>query len=375
MRKCGESMAHISRIDLTRDYRAHKEEYMKAIEKVCEETAFSGGKYADQFDEEFAAYVGTKYACGVNNGTSALHCALIALGVKQGDEIIVPANTYIATAWAVSYTGATPVFVDCTADTWEIDPAKIEERITDKTKGIIGVHLYGQPFDFREVRAIADKHGLFVVEDCAQAHGARFEEKNVGSLGELGCFSFYPGKNLYAFGEGGSITCDNEEYHKHMTRVKNQGCDVRYYHEELGYNMRLEGLQGAVLSVSLKYLPEWTKRRQTIGKQYLEKISNPLITMQKHPENTTPVFHLFVIKVPDHHDFVNYMAENDVECNMHYPVPCHLQKAYAHLGYRRGDCPNAEALADCCVTLPLFPEMTEDEIERVITLCNAYEGK
>lgn len=366
---------HISRIDLTRDYEAHREEYLRAIETVCRETAFSGGKYADLFDKEFAAYVGSKYACGVNNGTSALHCAMMALGVKEGDEVIVPANTYIATAWGVSYAGATPVFVDCTPDTWEIDPEKLEEKITPRTKGIIGVHLYGQPFDYAGVKEIADKHGLFVVEDCAQAHGAKFEGKNVGTLGELGCFSFYPGKNLYAFGEGGSVTCDRESYHKHMTRLKNQGCDVRYYHDEIGYNYRLEGVQGAVLSVSLKYLPEWTKKRREIGKRYLKEITNPLITMQKHPENTESVFHLFVITVPDHDDFVSYMAKADVECNMHYPVPCHLQKAYAHLGYKAGECPNAEYLAAHCVTLPLFPEMREDEIARIIKLCNAYQQR
>lgn len=364
----------IKRIDLTRDYERHAQEYQSAIEAVCRETAFSGGKYADKFDKEFAAYVGSRYACGVNNGTSALHCAMLALGVGPGDEVIVPANTYIATAWGVSYTGATPVFADCTADTWELDPAAIENKITSKTKGIIGVHLYGQPFDFAGVKAIADKHGLFVVEDCAQAHGAKFEGRNVGTLGELGCFSFYPGKNLYAFGEGGSVTCDSEEYYRHMTRLKNQGCDVRYYHDEIGYNYRLEGLQGAVLSVSLRYLPQWTARRQEIGKRYLAEIQNPLITMQAHPDNTETVFHLFVIETPDRKGFVKYMADAGVECNMHYPVPCHLQKAYAHLGYREGDCPNAEYLAAHCVTLPLFPEMREEEIVRVISLCNSYRG-
>lgn len=364
----------IKRIDLTRDYEAHKKEYLEAIERVCKETAFSGGKYADKFDEEFAAYVGSKYAVGVNNGTSALHCAMLALGVGPGDEVIVPANTYIATAWGVSYTGATPVFVDCTADTWEIDPDAIEARITPRTKGIIGVHLYGQPFEFSGVKEIADKYGLFVAEDCAQSHGAQYEGRNVGTLGEVACFSFYPGKNLYAFGEGGSITCDKEEYYRHMTRLKNQGCDVRYYHDEIGYNYRLEGMQGAVLSVSLKYLPEWTRRRREIGERYLKEITNPLITMQKHPENTAPVYHLFVITVPDHNHFVKYMADANVECNMHYPVPCHLQRAYAHLGYKEGDCPNAEYLANHCVTLPLFPEMREEEIARVIQLCNAYRG-
>lgn len=365
-------MAHIKRIDLARDFEAHREEYLEAIRKVCEETAFSGGKYADAFDREFADYVGSKYACGVNNGTSALHCAMLALGVGPGDEVIVPANTYIATAWGVSYTGATPVFADCTADTWEIDPASVEGKITERTKGIIGVHLYGQPFDFAGIEAIAKKHDLFVVEDCAQAHGAQFEGRNVGTLGEMGCFSFYPGKNLYAFGEGGSVTCDRKEYYDHINRLKNQGCDVRYYHDEIGYNYRLEGLQGAVLSVSLKFLPEWTRRRQEIGERYLKEIHNPLITMQSHPENTSPVFHLFVATVPDHEDFLKFMADADVECNMHYPVPCHLQKAYAHLGYRPGDCPNAEYLASHCVTLPLFPEMTEEEVDRVIRLCNQY---
>lgn len=362
----------IKRIDLTRDYEKHAREYQEAMEEVCRETAFSGGKYADKFDEEFAEYVGSKYACGVNNGTSALHLAMLALGVGEGDEVIVPANTYIATAWGVSYTGATPVFADCKADTWEIDPASVEAKITERTKGIIGVHLYGQPFDYKAVKEIADRHGLFVVEDCAQAHGAKFEGRNVGTLGELACFSFYPGKNLYAFGEGGSVTCDKESYFKHMTRLKNQGCDVRYYHDEIGYNYRLEGIQGAVLSVSLRYLPQWTAKRQEIGKRYLAEIKNPLITMQGHPENTESVFHLFVITVPDHDDFLRYMATHRVECNMHYPVPCHLQKAYRHLGYKEGDCPNAEYLAAHCVTLPLFPEMQEEEITRVIDLCNAY---
>lgn len=362
----------LKRIDLGRNYRNHKEEYLKAIEAVCEETAFSGGRFADKFDEEFAAYLGVRAAAGVDNGTSALQLAMLALGVGEGDEVIVPANTYIASAWGPTYTGATPVFVDCTKDTWEIDPDRIEEKITEKTKAIIGVHLYGQPFEFGKVKEIAQRHGLFIVEDCAQSHGAKYEGRMTGTLGDLGCFSFYPGKNLYAFGEGGSVTCDREDYFKHMERLKNQGCDVRYYHDEVGYNYRLEGIQGAVLSVSLKYLPGWTARRQEIGRRYLREITNPLITMQNHPENTEPVFHLFVVTVKDRDGFMNYMADADVECNMHYPVPCHLQKAYGRLGYQRGDCPNAEYLAEHCVTLPLFPEMREEEIARVIELCNGW---
>lgn len=362
----------VKRIDLSRDVEKHWEEYQEAIEKVCHETAFSGGKYADKFDEEFASFVGTTYASGVNNGTSALHLAMLALSVGPGDEVIVPANTYIATAWGVSYTGATVVFADCTKDTWEIDPISVEEKITERTRGIIGVHLYGQPFAYKEIRRIADKYGLFVVEDCAQSHGAFYEGKQVGTLGELACFSFYPGKNLYAFGEGGSVTTNNEAYYKHIQRLKNQGCDERYYHQEIGYNMRLEGLQGAVLSVSLKYLNEWTKKRVEIANRYINEIKNPYITMQAHPENTEPVYHLFVVTVEGRSEFIDYMKEKGIECHMHYPVPCHLQKAYEYLGYQVGDCPNAEYLSSHCVTLPLFPEMKEEEIERVIKACQEY---
>lgn len=365
----------LKRIDLSRDYQKHKEEYLSAIQSVCEETAYSGGKFADKFDREFADFCGVPYAAGVNNGTSALHCAMLALGIGEGDEVIVPANTYIATAWGVTYTGATPVFVDCTADTWEIDPDRIEEKITDRTKAILGVHLYGQPFEFKRVKEIADRHGLYVVEDCAQAHGAEYEGEMAGSLGELGCFSFYPGKNLYAFGEGGSVTCHKKEYYDAITTLKNQGCQVRYYHDVVGYNYRLEGLQGAVLSVSLKYLPQWTKRRREIGRRYIREISNPLLTMQAHPDNTNPVFHLFVITVENPNDFIAYMDKKGIECNKHYPVPCHLQKAYVNLGYCKGDCPNAEYLASHCVTLPLFPEMAEEEIKMVIEACNAYAGE
>jgi len=289
--------------------------------------------------------------------------------------VIVPANTYIASAWGPTYTGATPVFVDCTKDTWEIDPDRIEERITERTKAVIGVHLYGQPFDFGRVKEIADRHGLYIVEDCAQSHGARYEGKMTGGLGDIGCFSFYPGKNLYAFGEAGSVVSNREDYIDAINTWKNQGCKVRYYHDVVGYNYRLEGVQGAVLSVSLKYLPQWTKRRREIGRRYLKEITNPLITMQAHPENTNPVFHLFVITVENPAHFIAYMEQKGMECNRHYPVPCHLQKAYANLGYQEGDCPNAEYLASHCVTLPLFPEMTEEEIAMVIEGCNGYVGR
>lgn len=362
----------LKRIDLARDFKRYKKECLNAIDEVCEKTAFSGGEYADRFDKEFAEFLGVKYASGVNNGTSALHAAMLALGIGKGDEVIVPANTFVATAWAVTYTGATPVFADCTKDTWEIDPDSVESRITDKTKAIIGVYLYGQPFDFGRIKKIADKYNLSVVEDCAQAHGAEFEGKKVGTLGEMGCFSFYPGKNLYAFGEGGSVTTNNKEYIDSINVIKEQGSRQRYYHERVGYNYRLEGIQGAVLSVSLRYLPKWTERRIEIGNRYLKEINNPKFIMQAHPENTKNVFHLFEVMVDNPDTFLNYMKDQDIECNRHYPVPCHLQKAYKDLGYKAGDFPNAERLAAHCATLPLFPEMTEVEVDKVIEACNRY---
>ena len=347
---------------------------MAAIEAVCEAGSFSGGAFADRFAEEFREYLGAGAATGVDNGTSALQLAMLALGIGPGDEVIVPANTYIATAWGVTYTGAKPVFCDCTADTWEIDPDAAEAAVTEKTRAIIGVHLYGQPFEYGRLREVADRHGLYLVEDCAQSAGALYEGQKTGTLCDIGCFSFYPGKNLYAFGEGGAVTAKDPAYIDKINVFKNQGCRVRYYHEVVGYNMRLEGIQGAVLSVSLPYLDGWNRRRQEIGRRYDAEIRNPLILQQVHPDNTVSVYHMYEIQVPDPEHFLRYMAEKDIECHRHYPVPCHLQQAYADLGYKRGDCPNAEQLADRCATLPLFPEMTDEEVQMVIDACNGYRG-
>ena len=362
----------LKRIDLSRDFQKHKQEFMSAIEEVCDKAAFSGGYYADKFSDDFAKYLGVKYMTSVNNGTSALHLAMLALGIGPGDEVIVPANTFIATAWGVSYTGATPVFVDCTADTWEIDPQKAAEAVTEKSRAIIGVHLYGQPFDFKAIRSIADQHGLYVVEDCAQAAGAEYEGMKAGNLADISCFSFYPGKNLYAFGEGGAVGSNHKEWIDKVNIYKEQGSRIRYYHEVVGYNMRLEGIQGAVLSVGLRYLDDWTSRRRVIGKKYDTEITNPVIKKQVHPSNTKHVYHLYEVQVPDPQHFMEYMQSFSVECNRHYPLPCHLQEAYKELGYKRGDCPNAEQLADHCVTLPMFPEMTDEEVNLVIRLCNSY---
>jgi dTDP-4-amino-4,6-dideoxygalactose transaminase len=365
-------MKRIPCLDLKGQHEHVKEEIFAAWEKVYENTAFSGGPFVEEFEKSFAQYAETKYAIGVNNGTTALHLAMLVLGIGPGDEVIVPADTFIASAWGVSHAGATPVFVDCTADTWQIDISKIEEKITPRTKAIIGVHLYGQPFDIEGVQAICKKHNLFMIEDAAQAQGARYKGVPVGGFGEMACFSFYPGKNLGACGEAGGITTNNEDYYKHLCSLRNHGSTVRYYHDEIGYNYRMGGLEGASLSIKLKYLEGWNNRRRQIAQHYFTHISNPKITLQNQPEWADSVFHLFVITTNDRDDLMKYLNAKNIFPALHYPVPCHLQKAYAHLNYKAGDCPNAEYLASHCLSLPMYAELTDADVQHVVNALNAY---
>jgi dTDP-4-amino-4,6-dideoxygalactose transaminase len=359
-------------LDLKGQHDQIKDEVFAAFERVYEKTAFSGGPFVEEFEQQFATYIGSKYAIGVNNGTTALHLAMLALGIGHGDEVIMPADTFIATAWGPSHAGATPVFVDCTSDTWQIDITKIEEKITPRTKAIIGVHLYGQPFDIEGVIAICKKHNLYLIEDTAQAQGARYKGKTVGVFGEMACYSFYPGKNLGACGEAGGITTNNEAYKKHLHSLRNHGCEVRYYHDEIGYNYRMGGLEGASLSIKLKYLEGWNNRRRQIAKMYQTHISNDKIKLQHQPEWADSIYHLFVITTEDREDLMKYLNEHQIFPALHYPVPCHLQKAYAHLGYKQGDCPNAEYLAAHCVSLPMYAELTDEQVHQVINVINKY---
>jgi dTDP-4-amino-4,6-dideoxygalactose transaminase len=360
-------------LDLKGQHQQVKEEVFDAFEKVYAKTAFAGGPFVAEFEEKFAEFCSASYAVGVNNGTNAIHLALRALDVGTGDEVIIPANTFIATAWAVSYVGATPVFVDCLSDTWEIDPDQVEGVITDNTKAIIGVHLYGQPFDFDSVKTIADKHNLPLLEDAAQAHGAEYKGRRIGSMGDLACFSFYPGKNLGACGEGGGITTNNKDYAAHIARLRNHGSDKRYYHDELGYNMRMGGLEGASLKVKLKYLEGWNDRRRAIAERYLKEVHNENITMQFQPDFARSVFHLFVVTVKNRDHFIDYLSTNNINPGLHYPVPCHLQKAYSHLGHQKGDFPNSEHLASHCVSLPMYAELNDEQVAKVIELLNDYQ--
>ncbi|OGK25494.1 erythromycin biosynthesis sensory transduction protein eryC1 [Candidatus Roizmanbacteria bacterium RIFCSPLOWO2_01_FULL_37_13] len=359
-------------LDLKKQYRTIKKVIDSVIQNVLIDGAFSGGPYVEKFEKNFAKYIGAKYAVGVNSGTSALHLAMIALGIKEGDEVVVPANTFIATAWAVSYVGAKPVFVDCKRDTWQIDPAKIEKRLNEKTKAIIGVHLFGQPFDIDQVLAIAKNHGLFLVEDCAQAHGAKYRRKTVGTFGDIACFSFYPSKNLGAYGEGGAVTTNNFEYAKRIKFLRNHASVKKYEHEEVGFNMRMDGIQAAILDVKLKYLNRWNRRRKEVARIYQTGIKNRLIIMQSQPILTESVYYVFVITAVRREEFMQHLKKHKIETKIHYPIPCHLQKAYRHLGYRKGDLPVAEDFSRNCVSIPLYPEMTNQEVKRICRIINEY---
>ncbi len=360
--------------DLAQQYQSIKEEVQDALVAVMEDTAFADGPFVASFENNFADFCDTAYALGVNSGTDAIHLALRSLGIGEGDEVIVPANTFIASVWGISYVNATPVFVDCDPATWNIDSTQLAEKITDRTKAIIGVHLYGQPFEVEAVQKIAREHNIYLIEDCAQAHGAQYKNQPVGSFTKVGCFSFYPGKNLGAYGEAGAITTDDEKLADHIDMQRDQGAREKYVHEVLGFNLRMDGFQGAVLDVKLPYLSQWNERRRHIAQRYRTEIDNKAIHFQHIPEHITPVYHLMVATVKDRPHFRSYLEEHNIGTALHYPIPCHLQEAYSHLGYQAGDFPNAEYLAEHCVSLPMFPELTEEQVNRVISVINDYEA-
>lgn len=367
-----EEKFNIPCLDIKKQYLTIKDEVIQIAEDVFEKTAFSGGPFVEKFEDNFAKYCNTTFAIGCNNGTTALHLAMLALGIGPGDEVIVPANTFIATAWGVSYVNADLVFVDCDSDTWEIDVESVKKAITNKTKAIIGVHLYGQPFNIDAIKEIATANNIYFLEDAAQAQGAKYKGLNVGGFGELATFSFYPGKNLGAFGEAGGVTTNNKKYYEHLLKLRNHGMTVRYYHELIGYNYRMDGLQAGILDFKLTKLDTWNNRRKEIAKRYQTEINNPKIKMQTQPEWAESVYHLFVVTTEDREKCITFLNSQGIFPALHYPVPCHLQEAYLHLGYKKGDFPNTEYLADHCLSLPMFPELEDDEVNHVIASINAY---
>lgn len=353
-------------LDLGAQYRSLRDEILKKTDEVFGKSAFVLGEYVDEFEKNFAAYCGAKHCVAVNNGTSALHLALLALGVKPGDEVIVPAQTFIATSNAALFCGAKPVLVDVDPVTYNLDTRLLEKALTPKTRAIIPVHLYGQPADLDGICGIAKKHNIPVIEDACQAHGARHSGKRVGSFGVMSCFSFYPGKNLGAYGEGGAVVTNDPKIAATLNVLRNQGQSKRYYHDMVGYNYRMEGIQGAILNIKLKHLDGWNDRRRALAARYNEALQGTGLTLPRIAPNMESVWHLYVVLSPKREAIAKILEGKGIATGYHYPYPLHLHKAYEHLGYRAGDFPVAERIANECLSLPIFPEMTNEQQTEVI---------
>lgn len=358
---------------LDRGYMKYKKEYAEAAIQTLESGWYILGQRGERFEKEFASFLGAEYCVGLNSGLDALILAFRALDIGAGDEVIVPANTYIASVIGITENGATPVFVE-PDDYYNIDAEKIEERITKKTKAILVVHLYGQAANMTEIKKIADKHNLYLVEDCAQSHGAKFANKTTGTWGDIGCFSFYPTKNIGAFGDSGAIITNNEKISEKIKMLRNYGSKVKYHNEILGINSRLDEIQAALLSVKLRHYNELRLERENIAKKYLEGIKNKRIILPNVRSNAEHVWHLFVIRADKRDLLQNYLKGKGIGTQIHYPIPPHLSKAYNHLGYKPNDFPITEEYANKCLSLPLFEGMTEEEIEDVIKTVNGYKG-
>jgi dTDP-4-amino-4,6-dideoxygalactose transaminase len=350
-------------LDLKAQYATIKDEIAVALQQVLDNTAFAGGPFVAAFEKDFAAYCGTKHAVGVGNGTDALWMALLALGVGPDDEVITVPDTFIATAEAISYCGAKPVFCDVEEKTYNLDPAKLEAAITPKTKGVIPVHLFGQMADMDPIMEIARKRNLFVIEDASQAHGAEYKGKKAGSIGVAGCFSFYPGKNLGAYGEAGAVVTSDDALAEKMKMLRDHGSAKKYYHTYVGFNCRMDGFQGAVLSVKLKYIDRWNEARRQHARHYTQLLSgNGSMIGPSEADYGKHVYHVYAIRVKDRDGLIAKLGEKEIGTNIHYPVPVHLQQAYSSMGLREGSFPVAERCAVEFVSLPMYPELAADQV-------------
>lgn len=343
-----------------------------AFERVFEKSWYIEGEEDKHFEEAFAKYCGTNYCVGCGNGLDALMLALKALGIKEGDEVIVPSNTYIATALAVTYVGATPVFAEPCIETYNIDPAKLEAAITDKTRAVMPVHLYGQPCDMDPIMDIAKKHKLFVVEDCAQAHGATYKGKRVGTFGDAAGFSFYPGKNLGALGDAGAVITNSKELADKIRALSNYGSDYKYHHIYQGHNSRLDEMQAAFLSAKLPILDKMNEDRRRIAGRYLSEIKNDALTLPYVIKEAVPVWHIFAVRTDDRATLEAYLSEHGISTNKHYPIPIHLQECYRDLNIKEGLLPIAEEISKKELSLPMYYGMTDEEIDYVVTTINRF---
>jgi dTDP-4-amino-4,6-dideoxygalactose transaminase len=358
-------------VDLKAQYRSLKPEIDAAIVRVLESGQFALGPAVESFERDFAAYCGAADAVAVNSGTSALHLALLATGVKSGDEVVTVPFTFVATVAAIEYAGARPVLVDVEPDYCTMDPSALERAITARTKAVVPVHLFGQPADMDPILDVARRRGLVVIEDACQAHGAEYGGRRVGTIGDIGCFSFYPGKNLGAYGEGGAAVTNNPRYADTMRLLRSWGEKTRYEHRLKGFNYRMDGLQGAILGVKLKHLERWTEARRAHAEAYRRLLADAPVRTPLERPGARHVYHVYSVRVPQRDAWRARLAEQHIQTGVHYPIPVHLQPAYRDLGYQVGQFPVAETVAREVLSLPLFPEMTPVQIETVAAVLRA----
>jgi dTDP-4-amino-4,6-dideoxygalactose transaminase len=352
-------------VDLKAQYAAVKSEILPAVVDVLESAHFVLGKEVAAFEEEFAAFSGAQHGVAVNTGTSALHLALLAAGIGPGDEVITVPCTFVATVAAIGYTGATPVFVDVDPFTYTMDVTKLEAAITSRTKAILPVHLYGNPADMDPITQIARRHNLIVIEDSAQAHAAEYNGRRCGSIGDMGCFSFYPGKNLGAYGEGGLVTTNNPAFAKKIRMLRDWGAEKKYEHVLKGFNYRMEAIQGAILRVKLRYLEQWTNARRAHAAAYATVLSESGLQLPTEIPGGRHVYHVYAVLTPHRGEITESLSSQGVQTGIHYPFPIHLLPAHADLGYKTGDFPVSERVAAQELSLPMYPEMTDAHIDAV----------
>ena len=360
-------------VDLRKQNDQVKDEILEMWAEILDTAGFVGGKYVKQFEDQFAEMCNTKHCIAVSSGTDALVAGLWGLGVKPGDEIIVPANTFIATIEAIQNLGAIPILADCELQTWNIDVGKAREKITNKTVGIIGVHLYGQPCDMEWLRNVCNDNKIWLMEDAAQGHLATLDDEVCGSMGDVAAFSFYPGKNLGATGEGGAVTTGDAQVADRIRMYINHGSKLKYHHVTHGTNARMSSIIAAGLCAKLNKITEWTESRRYVAKQYLSKITNPLIELPQVDGGANPVWHLFVIHCETRDLLASYLSEKGIACGMHYPIPVHLQEQFSG-NHSKGDFPNSEFNASNCLSIPMFESMTKQQIAYVIDSLNEYNG-
>lgn len=354
-------------LDLKAQYESIKDEIHAAIQQVLDKTAFAGGPFVQKFEEEFASFCGSKHCIGVGSGTEALWLSLLGLGIGPGDEVVTVPNTFIATAEAISFCGAKPVFVDVDEKTYNMNPALLEAAITTRTKAIIPVHLFGQTADMDPIMEIAGRRGLFVVEDACQAHGAEYKGRKAGSMGTAGCFSFYPGKNLGAYGEAGAVVTNNAELDKKIRMLRDHGQAKKYYHGLVGWNARMDGFQGAILSVKLKHLSAWNEARRRNAKLYNEMLGGvDGVVIPQESFGNKHVYHIYAIRVQNRDSLISALGGKDIHCGIHYPIPLHVQEAYEALGLGKGSFPVSEKVASEFVSLPMFPELGNEMITAAV---------